>query len=149
MNAWKYEYDGWTVYCHFVAVWTFALLQLSLSNVLCFLLFISIFLPVFIKDQYEVSYEKKDLFSLSTVSSLLNFIPSPLFALSWIKHYHINDVIHKAHAELYFFVSRRSSYFDSACIALFMMVVGFAHAPCGWFCLNYKLLVKYEVTNMI
>ena len=111
--------------------------------------FISIFLPVFIKDQYEVSNEKKDLFSLSTVSSLLNFIPSPLFALSWIKHYHINDVIHKAHAELYFFVSRRSSYFDSACIALFMMVVGFAHAPCGWFCLNYKLLVKYEVTNMI
>ena len=65
--------------------------------------FISIFLPVFIKDQYEVSYEKKDLFSLSIVSSLLNFIPSPLFALSWIKHYHINDVIHKAHAELYFF----------------------------------------------
>jgi len=121
----------------------------SLHLFCTFLLFISIFLPVFIKDQYEVSYEKKDLFSLSTVSSLLNFIPSPLFALSWIKHYHINDVIHKAHAELYFFVSRRSSYFDSACIALFMMVVGFAHAPCGWFCLNYKLLVKYEVTNMI
>jgi len=127
--------------------WLDGLMPLRCLNVVYTTLSFSIirfpFISIFCRYSYTEDHQYVAGYGKERPVLLLPLIfTSSLFALfSWIKHYHTNDVITKLFA---FFGSRRSSYFDSACIALFMMV-RFAHAPCGTFCLNYKLLVKYEL----
>ena len=113
------------------------------------LLFLYIFAGIHKRICVKLLYEKErpvpfeHVLSLPLIFILLLFLPSLesntiLQIMLYLKH---------SRLQLFSFASRRSSYFDPPRLYRVISKRWFrlAHAPCGTFYLNYKLLVKYEL----